>query len=381
MEKLYEENPYLKTFSGHVVSCQQGKKGYDVILDQTAFYPEGGGQPYDQGILGGVKVLEVHEKEGHVVHTCDGPLEVGGQVEGTIDWDRRFDHMQQHSGEHIVSGMTCARFHCDNVGFHMGTDLVTIDFNAEITEEEVRQLEQDANRYIWEDHPMVITFPSPEELAVLEYRSKKALTGRVRITNFPGADCCACCGTHVSSSAQVGLVKLLSVQKFREGVRIEMVCGGRAMRYMTEALDQNHQISQMLSAKVFETAPAVKRLLEENAALKSNIMTLQEQRAAGLAQQYAGVGDVLLFEPGLDANSLRRLCDSVLQSCGGRCVCFSGEDGAGYKYAMGERGSDLRALTKELNSTLNGRGGGKPDFVQGSVQAERQTIEAFFAEK
>ncbi len=381
MEKRYEENPYLKTFTGRVESCQPGRKGYDIILNETAFYPEGGGQPYDQGVLGSVKVLEVHEKEGRIVHTCSGPLDVGAEVEGTIDWDRRFDHMQQHSGEHIVSGMICARFHCDNVGFHMGTDLVTIDFNAEITEEEIRQVEQAANRYIWEDHPIVITFPTPEELAVLEYRSKKALTGRVRITNFPGADCCACCGTHVSSSAQVGLVKLLSVQKFREGVRIEMVCGGRALRYMTGTLNQNHQISQMLSAKVFETAPAVKRLLEENAALKSNIMALQEQQAAALAQQYAGAGNVLLFEPGLDANSLRRLCDSVLQSCGGRCACFSGEEGTGYKYAMGERSGDLRVLTKEMNGALNGRGGGKPDFVQGSVQADRQAIESFFEGK
>lgn len=378
MEKLFQENPYLTQFTGTVESCVQGKKGYDVILDQTAFYPEGGGQPYDTGVLGGVRVLEVHEREGRVVHTCDGPLEEGTQVKGQIDWNRRFDHMQQHSGEHIVSGMTCSRFHCDNVGFHMGTDLVTIDFNAEISEEEVRQLEADANRYIWEDHPIVITYPTAEELEHIDYRSKKALTGQVRITEFPGADCCACCGTHVSSSGQVGMVKLLSVQKFREGVRIELVCGGRALSYVNRVLEQNRQVSNLLSAKVFETGTAVRRLLDENNALKSERMALRAQRAAALAEEYADRGDVLIFEDGLDADGLRRLCDAVLQRCGGRCVCFSGEDGAGYKFAIGQQDGDLRALTKELNGALNGRGGGKPNFVQGSVRADRAEIEGFF---
>lgn len=380
MEKLYEENAYLTKFTGCVESCQQSKKGWDVILNQTAFYPEGGGQPWDTGVLGGAHVLEVHEKEGRIIHLCDAPLEVGAEVEGEIDWARRFDHMQQHSGEHIVSGLTCGRFHCDNVGFHMGSDLVTIDFNAELTEEDVRQLEADANRYIWENHPIVITFPTPEELEKIDYRSKKALTGRVRITEFPGADCCACCGTHVSTSAQVGLVKLLSVQKFREGVRIEMVSGGRAVKYLSGVLEQNHKISNLLSSKVFETGAAVQRLLDENAALKSHVMTLEEQHFNAVAQEYAGKGDVLFFDTGLSPDGLRRLCDTVLQSCGGRCVCFSGDDEQGWKYAMGQQEGDLRALTKELNGALNGRGGGKPGFVQGSVKAVKSDIQAFFAQ-
>ena len=380
MEKLYEADAFLTNFTGVVECCTQTKKGYDIVLDRTAFYPEGGGQPWDTGVLGGVQVLEVHEKEGRIVHSCDGPLEVGAEVSGEIDWSRRFDHMQQHSGEHIVSGLTCGRFHCDNVGFHMGSDLVTIDFNAELTEEDVRQLEEDANRYIWEDHPIQITFPTPEELEKIDYRSKKALTGQVRITEFPGADCCACCGTHVRSSAQVGMVKLLSVQKFREGVRIEMVSGGRALRYLSGTLEQNHRISNLLSSKVFETGNAVQRLLEENNSLKSRIMTLEEEHATALAQQYAGSGDVLHFDSGLSPDGLRRLCDAILQTCGGRCVCLSGDEESGYKYAMGEKDGDLRALTKALNAALNGRGGGKPFFVQGSVKASRAEIEAFFAE-
>ena len=378
MERLYEEDPFLTTFDAVVESCAMGKKGYDVILDRTAFYPEGGGQPYDVGTLGPVRVLEVHNREGRVVHTCDGPLDEGSRVAGEIDWVRRFDHMQQHSGEHIVSGMLCAAFHCDNVGFHMGAEFITIDLNILLSPEQLQELEAAANRYIWENRPVEITYPSPEELEQLDYRSKKELTGQVRIVTFPGADCCACCGTHVRSAGQVGLVKLLSAEKFREGVRIELVCGGRALRYLNGILAQNSRVSHLLSAKVMETGGAVERLLEENNALKARCAAMEDARFALLAQEYRGKGDVVLFEDGLSPDGLRRLCDGVLHTCGGRCACFSGSESEGYKYAIGQKGGDLRGLVKEMNQALNGRGGGKPDFVQGSVRASSDQIKAFF---
>lgn len=379
MEKLFELDPYLTHFTARVQSCVQGRKGWDVVLDQTAFYPEGGGQPYDLGTLGGASILEVHEREGHVVHTCDRPLEPGSQVEGDIDWSRRFDLMQHHSGEHIVSGIAHARYGCENVGFHMGSDVITIDLSVELTQEQIQELEEAANRYIWEDHPIQITFPSPQELEVLEYRSKKALTGRVRIVSFPGADTCACCGTHVSSSGQVGLVKLLSCQKFRSGVRIELVCGKRALDHLSRVWEQNHQISNLLSAKTGETAGAVARLLEENQALKGRLSDMEDARFAALAGQYRDAGDLLLFEEGLSPDSLRRLAAAVLETCSGRCACFSGQDGSGYRYAIGQVGGDLRELTRALNQALSGRGGGKPGFVQGSVQADKAAIRNFFA--
>ena len=379
MEKLYEDNPYLTRFSARVLSCVQGKKGWDVILDQTAFYPEGGGQPYDLGVLGDAQVLEVHEREGHVVHTCSAPLPVGEQVEGEIDWPRRFDLMQHHSGEHIVSGLAHAKYGCDNVGFHMGADVITIDFNVELTWEQVEALEAAANRYIWEDHPVQVTYPSPVELEHLDYRSKKALTGRVRIVSFPGADVCACCGTHVSSSGQVGLVKLLSCQKFRSGVRIELVCGQRAFSYLSKVWEQNRQVSNLLSAKPLETGAGVQRLLDENQALKTRVHSLEEEQFTALAQRYQGAGDVVLFVPDLGPDSLRRLTGAVQAACGGRCACFSGSDGTGYRYAVGLPDGDLRPFGKALNQTLQGRGGGKPEFIQGSVQASRSAIQDFFA--
>ena len=379
MEKLYEQDAYLTRFTARVERCTPGKRGYDIWLSQTAFYPEGGGQPWDTGTLGGVRVLEVHEREGRVVHTCDGPLTPGETVEGEIDWARRFDLMQNHSGEHIVSGLAHGRWGCDNVGFHMGAEVITIDLNIPLSEAQLSQLEEAANRYLWQDRPVQITYPAPEELEHLEYRSKKELTGQVRIVTFPGADTCACCGTHVSSAGQVGLIKLLSVQKFREGVRIELVCGGRALAYRNKVAEQNRRISNLLSAKPFETAGAAERLLEENAGLKSRIYELEERRFQDLAQARAGQDSPVVFEPGLSPDGLRRLCDALLQVCPGRCACFSGEDGKGYKYAVGCRGGDLRAFTRELNQTLGGRGGGKPEFVQGSVRADRKALEDFLS--
>ena len=324
-------------------------------------------------------VLEVHEKNGVITHLCDKPFEVGKSVSGKIDWARRFDHMQQHSGEHICSGLICERFHCDNVGFHMGADVVTIDFNADISWDELMEIEQLANLYIYEDHPIDIQFYRGAELDKVEYRSKKPLEGDVRIVSFPGADCCACCGTHVVRSGQVGLVKFLSVQKFRDGVRIELLSGKRAHRYLSECWAQDVRIAQALSVKPNASFAGAERVLAELSALKQRCAKLEESVFAQTAAQYEGKGDVLLFEDEMSGDSLRKLCDAVTNHCGGRCAVFAGADGA-YKYAIGHIGGDLRELTKKMNAELNGRGGGKPNFVQGSVAAARGEIERFFVE-
>ena len=375
--KLYYENAYTQDFTAVVQSCEAVKNGFAVTLDRTAFYPEGGGQPADHGTLGEARVLDVHEKDGVVTHLCDRALSVGAEVGGRIDWARRFDHMQQHSGEHIISGLLCSTFLCDNVGFHMGADVVTIDYNAPITWEQALEVERRANAYIWADHPIRIWYPSAEELAALSYRSKKELTGAVRITEFPGADRCACCGTHVSSSGQVGLLKLLSCQKFRDGVRLELLCGQRALDCLAAGWEQARQIGQALSVKPQSAFAAVSRLQEELLSLKEKAARLEEADFAHVAAQYRGAGSVLHIAEPLDGDGARRLCDAIAKAAGGRCAVFAGQDGD-YRYAVIESGGDLRQFIKDMNTALHGRGGGRDGFAQGSAACTAEEVRAFF---
>ena len=375
--KLYYDDPFLRAFTAQVLSCEAEKKRWSVVLDRTAFYPEGGGQPADHGTLNGAAVLDVQERDGVIVHTCDAPLPVGAQVSGAIDWARRFDHMQQHSGEHILSGMLCSTFHCDNVGFHMGADVVTIDYNAAITWEQALEVERRANAYIQEDHPIHILWPDAGQLAALPYRSKKELTGAVRLTEFPGADLCACCGTHVTRSSQVGLVKLLSCQKFRDGVRLELLCGQRALDYLAACWEQARQIGQALSVKPTAASAAVTRLQEELLTVKEKAARLEEASFAHTAERYRNAGNVLHITGCLDGDGARRLCDSIARAAGGRCAVFAGEDG-GYQYALIEDGGDLRPLVSQLNDALHGRGGGRGGFAQGSAACTAEEIRAFF---
>ena len=377
-EKLYYLDPFCREFTAQVLTCAPWKDGsWAVKLDRTAFYPEGGGQNADTGTLNHIPVTDTREKEGEILHICPSPLSPGETVTGRIRWEARFDHMQQHSGEHVVSGIICRRYGCDNVGFHMGHAVVTIDFNFPIPPEDLPEIEAAANAYLWEDRAVEIAVLSGEALAAAEYRSKKYIPGEVRLVTFPGADCCACCGTHVRTAGQVGLVKLLSCQPFREGVRIEMVCGRRALDYCSAILAQNLQVSHLLSAKVTETAAAVERLQREAYALRGRMAALEETIFQEKARSLAGQRDVLLVEEEMPPESVRKLCDAVAACCGGRCAVFAGADGS-YKYAISQPGGDLRQLTKELNAALHGRGGGKPSFVQGSAACAAEEIRAFF---
>ena len=375
-EKLFYIDPYQTEFTAQVLRCEPGKHGYDVVLDRTCFYPEGGGQPWDTGVLGGVRVVEVHERSGEIVHCCLGPIQ--GEVRGCIDWARRFDFMQQHSGEHIVSGIIHGKYGYENVGFHLGAETVTIDVGGELNNAQLQEIEQLANAYLWSDTAANISWPDPETLETISYRSKKALSGDVRIVTFPGADCCACCGTHVRRSGEIGLVKFLSWQKFRDGMRVEMVCGKRALDYCSAVLAQNTQVSQLLSAKPLATAAAVAHLKSEHEAAAYRLTGLENQLFAGIAEVYTGASRVLHFEPGLSADSIRRLAVAIMDCSPGLVAVCSGADGEGYKYCLGQVDGDLRALTKDWNQSLNGRGGGKAFFSQGSVNASRSQIEAFW---
>ena len=376
--KLYYEDVYIKEFIARVLECRECKKGYEIVLDQTAFYPEGGGQPCDLGTLDTVEVLDVQEKAGEIIHYTKEAIEPGKEVTGKIDWDRRFDLMQQHSGEHIVSGLVHEAYGYNNVGFHMGSDVITVDLSGMLNEAQLAEIEAETNRKIWENSPVEIIYPEREELDKLDYRSKKELTGQVRLVRFPGSDLCACCGTHVTHTGEIGAVKLLTVENFHEGIRLTMICGKRVMDYLNMVNDQNRQISVQLSAKIGETAAAVARLQDENFRLKGQLSHMFNELCTAEAQKWEGAGSVLLFYDGLEADQVRRMTDAVMQKCSGCCAVFSSNGDGSYKYAIGELNGDLRQFTKEMNAALNGRGGGKPFFVQGSVKASEEEIRQFF---
>lgn len=373
---LYYLDSHMTHFSARVTGCTPKDRDWEITLDNTAFYPEGGGQPADRGTLGGVSVLDVQERGEEILHLCNGPLTVGEQVDGEICWQRRFDLMQQHSGEHILSGIIHSRYGFHNVGFHMGADTTTIDFDGIIPQEDIPRLELAANQAIWQDVPVECRFVADEALGHETYRSKKALTGTVRLVTFPGYDCCACCGTHVRRSGQVGMIKILSWEKFHQGVRMEIVCGGRALQYFSALAEQNRQVSNLFSAKPLETGTVAGKFKEDHEVLRFRLGALESQLFDAIASEYAGAGEVVLFRDDLSPDALRRLADKVGAVCGGRCAVFSGSDREGYRYAICHQGGDLRAFIQEFNRTLRGRGGGKPNFVQGSCAATRQEIES-----
>ena len=376
-KKLYYEDVYKKEFTAKVLECRQGKKGYEVILDQTAFYPEGGGQPSDTGALNGVKVLHVSEKGEEIIHELEAPLEEGVLAEGVIDWQKRYDNMQQHTGEHIFSGLVHKHFGYDKVGFHMGTDEVPVDFNCVLTQEQLDELEDEANQLIYDNVPVKVFYPSKEELEELDYRSKKELTGLVRIVEIPGGDICACCGTHVETTGEVGLIKLRTMINYKGGVRISMLCGRRALMDYRERLKDEIRISNLLSAKLALVPDAVEKMKNESQEKDLALGRLWQQLLEKKAESYPESTEVLaVFEEGLSPVQLRQLATMLYEKGKGKIVgVFSGnEDEQVYQYALGSSQADMRKLSKAMNGALNGRGGGSNLMAQGTFKAAESAI-------
>ena len=376
--KLYYEDCHLKSFTATVTGCVQGEKGYLVTLNATAFYPEGGGQACDLGTLGGVSVLDVQEQGEEVVHLCAASLEVGAVVEGAIDYDRRFDLMQQHTGEHIVSGIIHRHYGYHNVGFHIGQHTIQIDFDGVIPAEDLPAIEQEANSALWQNLPVRCWYPSEEQLPHVFYRTKKALPWPVRIVEVPGFDSCACCGIHVERTGEAGLVKLFSIVGLRGGSRIEMACGKRALELLNLAFEQNREVSQAFSAKWPETGAAARKMNEALTEEKYRSACLQKQVFESIANSYVNQKDIIRFESGLDSVGVRQLADLLADRCSGMAVVFSGCDEEGYAFAMVNREEDLRSIGKAMTAALGGRGGGKPNFQQGRVTSPRTQIEEYF---
>ena len=373
--KLYYEDCHLTSFEAKVVRCEKTDRGFEVILDATAFYPEGGGQACDLGTLNNAQVLDVQEMNGEIVHFCDRPLTAGAEVAGSIDWQRRFDLMQQHTGEHIVSGIIHARYSYHNVGFHMGADVVTIDFDGPIPADALPEIETQANQILWQDLQVTCWYPAPEELPGFSYRSKKQLDWPVRLVQIPQADLCACCGVHVPRTGQIGLIKLLSCVKFHQGVRIEMACGRRALALLNKIYEQNRLVSQAFSAKIMETGDAARKMNDRLAAAEGRCVQLQRQIFAAIAKEFAGQENALYFGD-LTAGETRELAEAILPGVSGKVLVCGGEEGK-FSFCLAANG-DVKAAGTALCAALGGRGGGKPPFFQGSLTATRAQIEAYW---
>ncbi len=364
--RLYDQDSALLDFTATVTACYEKKGQYIITLNQTAFFPEGGGQGADHGMLGGVHVTDCHEHGGEVEHTTDGPLEVGAEIEGHVDAARRLDMMQQHSGEHIFSGLVCQLFGYDNVGFHIGSEAVTMDFNGPLTEADVRRVEQLANEIVWKNVPVETLLPDKEELDAMHYRSKKALEGTVRIVRIPGADICACCGTHVKQTGSVGQIKVMGWQKYKSGVRVSILCGRRALAEENTLLEQAKAASVALSCKQNELGSAVERLMAERDQLRFKSEQLGLQIFEMMAAQESANEVRVVVCDAIPASAVRKAAGKLCVGAQMGLVLVPREEG--YSFALSSETKDVRPATKALCAAFGGKGGGPKDMTQGVLQ-------------
>ena len=378
-EKLYYKNSKLYSFTATVVSCEQKGEQFLCVLDKTAFFPEGGGQKADTGTIDEANVSDVQEKNGIITHTTDKPLTVGATVHGALNEEQRFRRMQNHTGEHVFSGVVHAAYGYTNVGFHMADDCMTVDFDGVLNAEQLKEIEDECNRVIAKNVAVNCIFPTSQELESLEYRSKLELTEDVRLVEIEGIDLCACCAPHVATTGEVGLLKILDCMPHRGGTRITLICGLDAFEHLRVHYNCNRKVSALLSARAVETPQGVERLQDDMIALKREITALQTKCNRLLADTIEQTdGSVVLFTQDAKADDMRALCNLCLDKCGQMmCVC-NGNDEAGYSYIIASKTVDLRAKSKEINSSLNGRGGGQPTMIQGSFKAKKEEIIAFF---
>lgn len=378
-KKLYYLDAYMTSFTGKVLSCEETKKGIEVILDQTAFYPEGGGQPADMGTLGEAKVSDVFIKDEVIYHVVDKALEVGTEVEGIIDFERRFDFMQQHSGEHIFSGLVNAEYGYNNVGFHLSGDYMTCDFDGELTKEQIQELEILANESVYKNLAIDCTIYNDQEIKEKPYRSKLDLVGDVRLVTVPNYDTCACCGTHVKATGEIGMIKCVNVERHRGGTRVTMLCGKRALKDVQQRQDILAEVSRMLSAKPEVITTNLGKVQEELAEMKQRVVSLTNERMELKSVRYLETTEpaICIYEKDLVGDALRRFCLMLIEKTDKKVLILAGE-GENIKYALASKEGDIRPLNKLLTNQFNGKGGGKSELCQGNLMGNVEEIQAYY---
>ncbi len=378
-EKLYDKDSHLKEFTGTVLSCKKTGEKYAVTLNRTAFFPEGGGQQSDRGYIGDAYISDVQIKNGEILHFADKPLSVGQAYDCKPDFDFRFRNMQNHSGEHIISGIVHRLYGFNNVGFHLGAEM-TMDFDGELTRRQLDEIEDLANKAVYENLPVKAYYPTDEELKSLDYRSKLDLKENVRIVEIKGVDVCACCAPHVKATGEIGVIKILDFEKYKGGVRLIVKCGADALRDYREKYKNVLEISNLLSAKQFEVSAAVVRLNEQLSAEKAAAAALKKRLIAEKAAGFAPDTDkTAVFENGLDIKELQLLADALCKKAGGIRGAFSGADGA-FAFAICGGETALGEFFAKFKAAFNTRGGGRNGIRQGTVCADRAEIEGLFKE-
>ena len=377
-EKLYYINAYLSEFDATVVSCEPRGEGFDVILDKTAFFPEEGGQYSDRGYIGSARVEEVILSDGIIHHYSDKPLKAGEYVSCRIDFDERYEKMQCHSGEHILSGLIHELYGLNNVGFHLGAIEVTMDVDAPLTREQLDRVEELANEIIYKNVEITTQFPKAEELSSLEYRSKLELKDNVRIVRIGEYDACACCAPHVKYTGEIGCIKILDFAKLRGGIRIRITAGRRAMREFRELYTNAQAVSALLSVPKSDIKEGTERLLRSLSEEKAAFSEYKLRRIAKEAEamEYSSGNAVCVFEDAA-MEELIAFANIATSKVGGALVLLSGTDGA-YKYVISSASIDLRSIASDINKSLLGRGGGKPNMIQGSFASSLEEIKKYF---
>lgn len=378
-EKLYDKDSHLKEFTGTVLSCEKTGEKYAVTLNRTAFFPEGGGQQSDCGYIGDAYISTVQIKNGEILHFADKPLSVGQAYDCKLDFDFRFRNMQNHSGEHIISGIIHRLYGFNNVGFHLGAEM-TMDFDGELTRRQLDEIEDLANKAVYENLPVKAYYPTDEELESLDYRSKLDLKENVRIVEIKGVDVCACCAPHVKSTGEIGIIKILDFEKYKGGVRLIVKCGADALRDYREKYKSVLEISNLLSAKQPEVSLSVVKLNEQLSAEKAAAAALKKRLIAEKAAGFAPDTDkTAVFENGLDIKELQLLADALCKKAGGIRGAFSGADGA-FSFAICGEETALGDFFAEFKVAFSARGGGRNGIRQGTVCADRAEIERLFTE-
>ena len=380
--EIYYEDAYLAEFDATVLECSVREKGgFSVTLDATAFFPEQGGQSSDVGILRtpeGKEISVSHTciKDGIISHITDEPVPEGTPVHGIIDWKHRFSNMQQHTGEHIFSGIVNTRFGYDNVGFHLSDKEVTMDYSGPLSAEDIRDIELEVNRAIWKNVSVRCDFPSEEELETIDYRSKKELSGQIRIVTVEGYDVCACCAPHVLRTGEIGILKVVSCQNYKGGVRVSILCGQRALEYLGQCQSIINELTGFFTTGSDKLMESVKRQKDEVFELKGSLSEartrLLDYEMKELSDEAGRRGVFLLRDEASDGNEMRKAANALAERFTGISGVLVPAGNGGYRYILvsGSDGESAKDLQQQLFDKFGAKGGGSPQMVQGSLSCD-----------